>query len=765
MEKYLDSNLPAKARVADLLSKMTVEEKAAQLTQFMGKKSYVIKDNKVSVSEDFSACLTGNGIGLLYGVQRADIFAEVEENNNLSPLQAGELVNLIQKANIENSRFGIPLLFAEECTHGLMAYGAVVYPVPIGMGCTFNVDLYGRMCRAIAAEARARGVLITYSPVLEALRDVRWGRAEECYSEDVYLCTQMGLQGLKQLENNDISSDDAIVAAVKHFAVHGCPEGGINIAYTSVGDRELHETWLYPFKKAVEAGVKSIITSYNEIDGVPMCANKSLIKGIVKDEWGFSGFIFSDLGAVELLADVYHVAKDYKEATFISFDTGIDIDMMGISYNKYLIELVKEGKITEKELDDSVARILKIKFDMGLFERPYVDVKKILKTSRTSEAVNMAREAARESIVMLKNKNNILPLPKDISSVAVIGPNADNVYNQLGDYTAWQNRDNVVTILDGIKNVASNVNYAKGCRIREVSDAGFAEAIEAARKSDVVVAVMGGSSNRFTSQDSVDINTGQAKIMDSSVSDMETGEGVDRMSLELLGSQRDLLIELKKTGKPIVVIYICGRPISDPWVDENADVILCAWYPGEQGGNAVADILFGDYSPSGKLTVSIPKHVGQIPVHYNKHLSVKTFSGFGYVEMDVEPAYPFGYGLSYTNFEYSNLFIDKEVSKIDEAVIIKFDVKNVGNVKGAEAVQLYIKDVLSSVARPPMELKGFAKVELESGQKKTVELVLTKDELEILDINKNWIVEPGEFEVMVGASSKDIKLKGKLIKK
>ena len=761
MQIYRDKEACIDDRIEDLLARMTLEEKTAQLTQFFGRNAYVLKEDGIGLRDVCVQQLSGAGIGLLYGVQRADTVANVKENENLTPEQAAKLVNAIQRTNMENTRLAIPLLFAEECSHGLMAFDTVVYPVPLCMGSMFDEELYGRICRAIATEARARGVMITYSPVLEVLRDPRWGRAEETYGEDVYLCTRMGLRAIREFANGRIAADSSIVAAVKHFVVHGCPEGGINVAYTSVGERQLQEVWLYPFQQAVRAGAKAMITSYHEIDGVPVCCNKELVRETVKDRWGFKGFIFSDLGAVELLKDVYGITNDYKEATFMAFDAGIDIDMLGVLYHQYLAALIREGRITEAELDDSVARILRLKFEMGLFENPYVDEKRAEARSRMPEHIALARQAAREGIVMLKNRGGLLPLDKGLS-VAVVGPNADDVYNQLGDYTAWQKRENVVTVLDGIRRVAKRVHYAKGCAVRGPSTEGFGQALEAAAESDVIIAAVGGSANRFMGTGNVDPTTGQAKIVGAEISDMETGEGVDRMSLELLGPQKELLMALKKTGKPLVVVYISGRPIADPWVDENADAILQAWFPGEQGGNAIADIVFGACSPSGKLTVSIPKHVGQIPLYYNRRPSVKR--QIGYVEMDAEPAYPFGFGLSFTDFAYSDLTIDRALSTVQEQVTIAFTIRNVGRVAGAEVAQIYIKDLCASVTRPDMELKGFVRVMLEPNESKRVEWVLKQEDLEIYDIHKQWVVEPGEFAVMVGASSKDIRLRGTFVK-
>ena len=750
MDNVKDGELLIDEKVNSLLNKMSLKEKAAQLTQFFGRAMYEKKSDTIEMKEFFKKALSGNGIGLLYGVQRCDAVAGVNKDSILTWKQSVKLLNEIQKINMENTPHKIPLLFAEECSHGLMAYDATVYPVPLCIGCSFNDRLYEKMTAAIAEEARYRGVTITYSPVFECVRDIRWGRTEETFGEDTYLCMRMGLKGMDGLTEKGKYGKKSVVPAVKHFAVHGCPEGGINVAYTSVGQRELNEVWLEPFKRAVEHGARALITSYNEIDGVPMCANKELIKDTLKDKWNFNGFVFSDLGAVEMLKDVYHVAKDYKQATLIAFKSGIDIDMLGECYNNYLAELVEDGKITLKELDDAVKRILKLKFELGLFESPYIDEKKTGKKVRNKAGEKIALDMAREGIVLLKNEDNILPLNEN-QNICLIGPNADNVYNQLGDYTAFQNRKNIVTIKDGMEKFIKNIPYASGCKVRSGNEEMFSEAKKIIEKSQIVIAVMGGSSSRFDSDDCIDSFTGQAIIKSANESDMECGEGVDRCTLTLPNPQLDLLKEVVRQKKKLIVVYISGRPISDPFVDEYADAVFYAPYPGQYAGLAVAELIFGKINPSGRLCLSIPKDAGQLPLYYCRKPSVKLKQG--YVEMDAEAKYEFGFGLSYTDFAFGEL----KIIKADKnCVTAKINVTNIGNLKGKETVQLYLSKEVSEVTRPEFLLKGFEKVELEPNETKTVKFKLTYNELKVFGKDNTWKVESGKYCLSAGKSSKNI---------
>lgn len=746
-----------KERVEKLISKMTIQEKLSQLIQFFPRDAYNRENGKIIYKQEYIDKISENGLGFLYGVLRADTVAGVEEKNTLSTEEGVSLINRLQKCAVEKSRLGIPLIFCEELTHGHMGYGATVYPVALAIGSTWNKELYGEICKAIGKEARSKGITLTYSPVLDILRDFRWGRAEECFSEDVYFCTTMGEIAVTALQGKQLCDKGSVVAAIKHFIVHGVPESGLNTAMASVGERQLREVWLEPFKRCVEAGARAVITSYNEVDGIPNCCNKHLIKNILKGEFGFDGFVFSDLGAVELLTNLYYLAENHKEGVYLSFDAGIDIDMLGEAYYQYLGELVEEGKIPIEEIDQAVRKVLMVKAELGLFENPYADENEAAKYARCQEFRNLSLQAAKESVILLENKKQTLPLKK-ACKVAVIGPNADNIYNQLGDYTAWQNRKDVITVLDGIREIVGEdqVVYAKGCDIRNDDKSGFKEALNAAEEADIIVAVIGGSSSRFSTTDSVDTTTGQGKVVDARVSDMDCGEGVDKADLTLSGVQLELLKELKKTGKKLIVVGICGRPVSEPWIKENVDAFLLSFYPGEQGGRAIGQIIFGMESPSGKLSVTIPKHVGQMPMYYCKRPCIHRASG--YADMDAMPLYEFGYGLSYSSFAYSNLVLDKTQCGTNETVTICVDITNVGDMEASETVQLYIHDRKATVTRPEKELKGFEKIRLKQGETKKVFFTLGFEELKVLGADMKFRIEPGFFDVYIGASSEDIRL-------
>ena len=657
--KYKDSNLPIEQRIADLISLMTVEEKIGQLNQLLGWKAYTRDRGNIGVSDEFRKKLSGSGIGSLYGVLRADPWTQVTLETGLSPGEGAQATNAIQRFVIENTRLGIPIMFGEECSHGHMAIGGTVFPVPINMASTWNTKALRKMAAAIALETRAQGGAATYSPVVDVCRDPRWGRTEETWGEDPYYISRMAEAAVQGLQGESIGSDRNIIATIKHFGAYGNSEGGHNAAPARSGPRELREVHFAPFEAGIKAGAESLMSSYNEIDGVPCTGGKQLLTGILRDEWGFQGFVISDMGAVSLIANLYRMAADLAGAGAMALESGVDMEMSAEAYAEPLIKAIHEGRVSEEVLNTAVARVLRAKFRLGLFEKPYVDPKRAQQVIHCPEHIELAREVARQSMVLLKNENHTLPLKKNVKSIAVIGPNAHNVYNQLGDYTAPQAPGKVVTVLEGIKAAVSNdtvVRYAKGCAIRNTSREGFAQAIEAARTSDVAVVVVGGSSARNFGERSFNELTGAAVADPSQSTDMECGEGLDRADLDLSGVQLDLVKAVYETGVPMVVVLINGRPITMNWIAENAPAILEAWYPGEQGGNAVADVLFGDYNPAGRLPISFPKSVGQLPVFYNSTLSPRA----NYMEMNGAPLYSFGYGLSYTTFGYDNLKITPE---------------------------------------------------------------------------------------------------------
>lgn len=753
--KYKNASLPVRDRVQDLLERMTIEEKIGQLIQPMGWKTYLKQDDgTVTVTEEFKEEIAKGGVGSLYGVLRADPWTEVTLETGLSPKQGAEATNEIQRYVMENSRLGIPVLFGEECSHGHMAIGATVFPVPLTVGSAWNTDLYRQMCQAIAVETRSQGGAATYSPVLDVVRDPRWGRTEECFAEDPYLIGELAVEAVKGLQGERLDSDRTIVATLKHFAAYGSSEGGRNAAPVHMGLRELHEVDLLPFKKAVEAGACSVMTAYNEIDGVPCTSSPYLLNDLLRQEWGFDGFVITDFGAIQMLVSGHNTAETGEQAVAQSLQAGVDMEMSGFMFRKHLGQALEQGLMSEKDLDAAAGRVLEMKFRLGLFENPFVDPGLAEKMIGCEDHVELARRLAQEGVIMLKNESGTLPLRKEGTTVAVIGPNANHIYNQLGDYTSPQPREQIVTVLDGIRRKMGDpeqVLYAPGCRIKGDSREGFAHALECAGQADAVIMVIGGSSARDFGEGTIDLRTGASVVSDNPWNDMECGEGIDRSTLSLMGVQLELVQEVYKLGKPVIVVYINGRPVAEPWIDEHAHAILEAWYPGQEGGNAIADIVFGDVNPSGRLTVSIPKHVGQLPVYYNS----KRTRGKRYLETDLEPQYPFGFGLSYTEFKYDNLRVVPEQISADGEAEVEIEVTNTGAVAGDEVVQLYISDVSTSVTRAEISLKGFRKVRLEPGQTETVKFPVNKEHLQLINARLQPVVEAGEFRLMVGRNAKD----------
>lgn len=752
---YKDPNRSIPERAEHLLGLMTLEEKIGQLIQPFGWQTYEHADGTISLTESFKERVKNGGIGSLYGVLRADPWTGVTLETGLSPAEGAEAVNQIQRYAIEHSRLGIPILIGEECSHGHMAIGATVFPVPLNIGSTWNVELYREMCRAVARETRSQGGAVTYSPVLDVVRDPRWGRTEECFGEDAYLISELAVASVEGLQGESLDQGDSVAATLKHFVGYGSSEGGRNAGPVHMGKRELLEVDLLPFQRAVEAGAASIMPAYNEIDGIPCTTNTELLQDILRKEWGFDGMVITDCGAIDMLAGGHDTALDGMDAAIQAVSAGIDMEMSGEMFGRHLLEAVRQGKLDPAIIDTAVTRVLTLKFRLGLFESPYADPKAAAKVIGSKEHIALARKLAQESIILLKNENQLLPLSKESGTIAVIGPNADVGYNQLGDYTSPQPGSKVTTVLGGIRSKLANeperVLYAPGCRIKEDSREGFEYALACAKQADTVVMAVGGSSARDFGEGSIDLKTGASKVTEHSWSDMDCGEGIDRMSLKLSGVQLELIQEICQLGKPVVIVYINGRPIAEPWIEDHADAILEAWYPGQEGGHAIADILFGDVNPSGKLTLSIPKHVGQLPVYYNG----KRSRGKRYLEDDSQPRYPFGYGLSYTEFSYSNLTVQPEGITADGEATVSVDVTNTGDREGAEVVQMYISDTVSAVTRPSRELKGFRKVTLAPGESRKVMFKVGAEQLQYIGTDYKPAVEPGEFRVLVGRHVND----------
>lgn len=745
---YKDAKLSTEERVADLMSRMTVKEKIGQLRCILAWNCWEKKGKEIVPSESFKKEIADGQIGMLWGTYRADPWTQKSLENGLTPELAAKAGNALQRYVAENTRLGIPLFLAEEAPHGHMAIGTTVFPTGLGMAATWNPSLIEQVGRVIAKEIRLQGGHISYGPVLDLARDGRWSRVEETMGEDPVLTAEIGAAQVRGLGGGDLSQPYSTLATLKHFIAYGTTEGGQNGNPTFLGERELWENFLPTFKRVIDAGALSVMTSYNSLDGIPSTCNDYLLTDVLHNMWNFRGFVVSDLYSINGMWHTHHVANTLDEAGIMALKAGVDADLGALAYEN-LEEGLNNGRISIDDIDRACRRILRMKFEMGLFENPYVDPKKSKKGVRTEEHKQTALDVARQSVTLLKNENSTLPLPKTVK-VAVVGPNADNIYNQLGDYTSPQDEGNVKTILDGFRQKigAENVVYAKGCAVRDTTENNIQEAVSAALQSDVVVACVGGSSARDFKTSYKD--TGAAITDSKTVSDMDCGEGFDRATLGLLGMQQELLEALRKTGKPLVVVYIEGRPMDKLWSDENADALLTAYYPGQEGGTAIADVIFGDYNPAGRLPVSVAANVGQLPVYYNKKAPLV----HDYVEMSAKPLYAFGYGLSYTDFEYSNL----KVSKHADGYLVSCDVKNVGSRDGDEVVQLYLHDEVASTVQPLMQLKHFERRMIKSGDVEHFQFVLTANDLSIIDRKMQRVLEPGDFKVMIGSSSDDIRL-------
>ena len=752
---YQNPNLSIDIRLADLLSRMTLEEKVGQLLCPLGWEMYEIHGSEVYPSGKFKQLIKERNAGMLWATYRADPWTKKTLANGLNPELSAKAGNALQKYVMENTRLGIPMFLAEEAPHGHMAIGATVFPTGIGMAATWSPELVKEVGQVIAKEIRSQGGHISYGPVLDLTRDPRWSRVEETFGEDPVLSGILGASMVDGLGGGNLSQKYATIATLKHFLAYAVPEGGQNGNYASVGIRDLHQNFLPPFRKAIDAGALSVMTSYNSIDGIPCTSNHYLLTQLLRNEWKFRGFVVSDLYSIEGIHESHFVALTKENAAIQSVTAGVDVDLGGDAYTN-LCHAVQSGQMDKAVIDTAVCRVLRMKFEMGLFEHPYVDPKIAAKTVRRKEHIELARKIAQSSITLLKNENSILPLSKTINKVAVIGPNADNRYNMLGDYTAPQEDSNVKTVLDGIltKLSPSRVEYVRGCAIRDTTVNEIEQAIEAARRSEVVIVVVGGSSARDFKTSYKE--TGAAVAEEGSVSDMECGEGFDRASLSLLGRQQELLESLQKTGKPLIVVYIEGRPLEKNWASEYADALLTAYYPGQEGGNAIADVLFGDYNPSGRLPISVPRSVGQIPVYYNK----KAPRNHDYVEVSSSPLYSFGYGMSYTTFEYSALQVVQKSARCFE---VSFKVKNTGKYDGEEVAQLYMRDEYASVVQPMKQLKHFERFYLKKGEEKKVTFVLTEEDFFLVNYTLKKVVESGNFHLMIGAASNDIRLQNVIL--
>jgi len=736
---YKDPTIPVEERVENLLKRMTLEEKVGQLISY-GSFDTTAWDKEGNFIGIKDTGVINRGLGSFWSVKSWK-----------SPQWTVKCANGIQKYMIQKTRLGIPVFFFSEALHGFMADGATSFPQAIALGSTWDTTLLEQVFTAAAIEARYRGTRQVLSPVIDLGREPRWGRTEETYGEDPYLVSRMGMAAVFGLQGRCTKIDDKHVAVtLKHFAGHGQPEGGRNTAPVNFSERVFRETHLYPFEMAVKrAHALSVMASYNEWDGVPNHANKKLLQDILVKEWGFKGYVMSDGGGIDVLYKNHLVASDSAEAGKIAVEAGIDYELgrhNGAFYS--LIDQVKKGKVDISFIDRAVRNVLRVKFICGLFEHPYVYLNDMEKVTNCKEHKDIALKAACEAMVLLKNENNLLPLDSNkIKSIAVIGPNA--AMTHLGGYSAVPMKG--VSVLDGIANFAGKrikVLYAEGCKIitnehcdwqvpenpklnsPENDKKLIAEAVSVARKSNVVLLVLG--ENEL--------------ICREGWSEVHLG---DRDDLNLVGMQNDLAKALIATGKPVIVLLINGRPITINYLKQAAPAIIEGWYLGQETGTAVANVLFGKTNPSGKLTITFPQNVGQLPCYYNKKPSMYR----DYVLANNSPLFPFGFGLSYTKFEYKNLKISPLEIPANGTSQISVDIINIGNRKGDEIVQLYIHDKISSVTRPIKELKDFSRISLNPGETKTITFTITPDKLEFYNIDMKRVVEPGDFEIMVGKSS------------
>ena len=749
---YKDARLAAEQRVDDLLSRMTVEEKAAQMMCVWKEKAEKLADSdgRFDVNKARAAFGEGHGIGQVG--RPSDAGKGLGFSKGLNARSQAEFTNAVQRFFMEESRLGIPVFFHEECLHGQAAVDATSFPQPIALAASFNVELIESLYAMTAAETRARGAHQALTPVIDVARDPRWGRVEETFGEDPYLVTRLGLASVRGFQG-DASFDDKkhVIATLKHFAAHGQPEAGMNCAPVNVSARILREVFLEPFRIVVEAGAISVMASYNEIDGVPSHANAWLLRDVLRNEWGFEGFVVSDYYAIWELAHRpethgHHVAADKREACLLAVKAGVNMEYPEPDCYLYIASLVKDGEIEESELDDLIRPMLLWKVKMGLFEDPYVDPDEAERISGCAAHRPPALQAAHESITLLKNEDNLLPLNAGaLKTIAVIGPNADR--SLLGGYSGKPRYE--TTVLEGIREKAGSaveILYSEGCKITvqgswdedEVRPSDpvedrrqIGEAVEVATQADVVILAIGG--NEQTSREAWGLN--------------HLG---DRTSLDLIGRQQELLDALLATGKPVVVLLFNGRPLSIAAASETAPAILECWYLGQETGRAVADVLFGDFNPSGKLPITIPRSVGHVPAYYNHKPSARR----GYLFDDVSPLYAFGFGLSYTTFEVTDVRLESPVIGSTSSTRVLAEVTNTGSLAGAEVVQLYIRDRVSSVTRPVKELKGFKKITLEPGESKSISFEISPESLAFFDINMDFVVEPGSFDVMVGTSSR-----------
>ncbi|NBC64091.1 MAG: glycosyl hydrolase [Bacteroidetes bacterium] len=693
---------------------MTMEEKLGQLTLL----SSGFSETGPTLRDDFEQLVREGKSGALFNAYTV------------------EYTRRMQEIAVNETRLGIPLLFGFDVIHGYRT----IFPIPLGESATWDPELIERVSRAAAEESAAAGLHWTFAPMVDVSPDPRWGRIAESTGEDPYLNTVLGQARVRGYQGDDLRDLTTIMATVKHFAAYGAAEGGRDYNTVDISERVLRERYLPPFKAALDKGARTVMTAFNEYDGVPATGNKFLLNQILRDEWGFDGFVVTDYTSIPEMIQ-HGVAANETEAVELAINANVDMDMQSVTYLNELPELLEEGKISEEQIDRAVSRILYTKFELGLFEDPYrySDEQREEETIMKQEFLDLALEISRESIVLLKNDGDLLPLSKNLNRIAVLGPLADNRREMLGSWAGAGQAEDNVKLLEGVRNYVSDgtdVVHARGVDFEDSSTEGFSEAVNLARSADVAV-----------------VAVGERALM--------SGEAASRASLELPGVQREFLEAVHETGTPVVMVLMAGRPLAIDWADENIPSILNTWFLGTQAGNAISEVLFGDYNPSGKITATFPAVTGQVPYYYyhkntGRPMDPNQKYTSKYIDAPNSPLYPFGYGLSYTTYEYDNLTLDKTSMSASDTLQVSVDVTNTGDVAGAEIVQLYIRDLVGSVTRPVKELRGFDKVDLDPGETKNVSFILTSEDLAMYDVDMNWVVEPGAFKVFVGRNSEDL---------
>lgn len=701
-------------KVDSLLNRMSLEEKIGQLNLFTSD----LTTTGPTIRDDYKKLINQGKVGAVFNAYGTSYTRQ------------------LQDMAVENSRLGIPLLFGYDVIHGFRT----IFPIPLGEAASWDPELAKKSARAAAREASATGLHWTFAPMVDVSRDPRWGRIAESAGEDPYLNSVLAKARVEGFQGPDLTEINTILATAKHFAAYGAAEGGRDYNTVNMSDQQLWDVYLPPFKASLDAGVGTFMTAFNEYNGVPATGSKYLFNTILRDTWDFEGFVVTDYTSIpEMIAHGY--AADEAAASEMAMDANVDMDMQSGLYLEQLPRLVEEGRITEQQIDRAAGRILKAKFQLGLFDDPYryIDESREAEELLSAENRQLAREVARESIVLLKNEGSLLPLSKNISDLAVIGPLADNQQELLGSWSAAGEWEDNVSVLAGIKEKigdTAQIHYAKGSELTGASTMHFDEAVRAVQKSDAAVVVLG-----------------EEALM--------SGEAASRATLELPGKQKELLQAVHETGTPVVLVLMSGRPITINWADEHVPAILETWFLGTEAGHAIADILFGDDNPSGKLPVTFPRSVGQVPYHYNHKNTGRPISDEKYTSkyIDVEntPLYPFGYGLSYTSFDYSEIELNASQIGADDTLEVTVEVKNTGKFEGEEVVQLYIRDLVASVTRPVKELRAFEKIKLKPGQSKKVAFTLTREDLSFYNQKLEKVVEPGRFKIFVGTNSRDVK--------